>query len=586
MPHRIGHFFRELSRRHVFRVAAVYAAVAFVIFQAADLIFAALRLPDWAFTLVVVLGILGAPIAIVLAWAYDLTPQGVVRTQAAADSDESQGTRPPTATPLSRQISTAARESPFEPDALSRTAVAVLPFANLSGDAESDYFSDGITDDVITCLSKVPGLKVISRTSVMQYRKPAGNLKGIARELGVGSVLEGSVRRAGERVRITGQLIDARTDEHLWAETYDRNLEDVFAIQSDVALQIASALRAELTPADDERLRHSPTHSIEAYDLYLRGRHLWNRRTADDLRKCVGYFQRALEVDPNFALASAGLADAWVLLGVYGVEAPEQAMRRAREAADRALASDPTVAEALAARACVRACYDWDWNAAEREFRHAGRVAPMYGTAHQWFAMHCLTPQARFEEALEQLGLAYEIDPLSPAVRASRGVVHYFAGQSSKAATEYRGVLETHPEFALARYFHGQALEALGRMDEAVAELEEAARLTSGSPEVVAALGHALARGGDRDRALAQLEGLLARAEHAYVSPVLTAQIHIGLGDSRGALADLARARTSKAADLIWLAVRPVFAPLHGDPEFRSLLDSIGLPNTRTAARA
>jgi serine/threonine-protein kinase len=570
MPPRIRSIFGELSRRHVFRVAGVYAAVAFVVFQAADLIFSALELPEWAFQVVVIGGILGAPIALVLAWAYDLTPQGVVRTDPVIEP----------ARPAGASAGVTAAAGRDGTSAAPLTAIAVLPFANLSGDPESDYFSDGITDDVITGLCKVPGLKVISRTSVMQYRNAARNIREIAGELRVGSVLEGSVRRAGERVRITGQLIDARTDEHLWAEAFDRKLEDVFAIQSEVARQIASALRAELTPAVGERLSAPPTHSMEAYDLYLRGRHLWNRRTPEDLRKSVGYFQRALAVDPKFALASAGLADAWVILGIYGAEVPQEAMRRAREAADEALATDPIAAEALAARACVRACYDWDWGAAEREFRNAIRVAPMYGTAHQWFAMHCLTPLGRFEEALRQLQVASEIDPLSPAVRASQGVVRYFAGRPEAAAAEYRGVLEMHPEFTLARYFLGQALEAQGRTDEAVATFREVAELSSRSPEVVAALGHALGRAGDRREAEALLAELHARAERAYVSPVLTAQVHVGLGDAAGALSELARARTWKAADLIWLAVRPVFAPLRSEPAWRPLLSSIGLPVT------
>jgi eukaryotic-like serine/threonine-protein kinase len=572
MPDKIRHLIRELSRRHVFRVAAVYAAVAFVIFQAAQLIFAALAFPDWAFSLVVVLGLLGAPIALVLAWAYDLTPEGVIRTQGTAAQQPH--------APLAGPVSTMRPGSP-DPDAPSRTSVAVLPFVNLSGDPESDYFSDGITDDVITGLCKVPGLKVISRTSAMQYRNVTRNLPEIARELGVANVLEGSVRRAGGRVRVTAQLIDASSDAHVWADVYDRNLDDVLGIQRDISIEIAKALETEMSPSAEARVRQLPTRSVEAYDLYLRGRHLWNRRQVDDLRRSVGYFERALAADPGFALAAAGLADAFVILGIYGADEPEHAMRRARDAADRALQMDPGMPEALTARACVRASFDWDWSAAEREFLQVTRSAPLYGTAHQWFAMHCLAPLGRFDEALRELGLATEIDPLSPAVRASRGAVHYFAGRPAEAVAEYRTVIETHPEFSLARYFLGQALEAMGSAEAAVVEIEEAARVSGRPSEVVAALGHALASAGNAEGAanvLAELEG---RAARAYVSPVLLAQVHVGLGDRARALAALERAHTQRAADLIWLGVRPVFAPLHGEPAFASLLGTVGLPAPR-----
>jgi serine/threonine-protein kinase len=261
-------------------------------------------------------------------------------------------------------------------------------------------------------------------------------------------------------------------------------------------------------------------------------------------------------------------------------------MRRARDAADRALQIEPTMAEALTARACVRALYDWDWKAAEREFRHVTRIAPLYGTAHHWLAVHCLTPLGRFEEAQEQLRIACELDPLSPSVRASRGIVHYFAGRPSDAIPEYRTVLETHPDFALAHYFLGQALDALGHAREAVAEIQEAARLGARPPEVVAALGHALAASGDRAGAEAALAELEARASSAYVSPVLVAQVLVGLGERERALEALAHARSIRAADLIWLGVRPVFVPLRGEPDFDALLEAIGLTQARSAATA
>jgi TolB-like protein/Flp pilus assembly protein TadD len=571
MLEKARNFVHELSRRHVFKVGGVYAAAAFILFQAADLIFKGLGMSPRAFSIVVYAGIAGFPITLLLAWAYDLTSEGVVRTAA---SDPERVAPDPD---LSK--------APWPPD-IPRTSVAVLPFENLSGDSESDYFSDGITDEVITVLCKVPGLKVVSRTSVMQYRKTARNLRHIGRELRAGSIMQGTVRRAGDRVRVTAQLIDAATDAHLWAESYDRNLEDVFAIQSDLAFQIAGALQTELTSDQTDRIKRTPTTSVEAYDLYLRGRHFWGRRTLDDLKKSVEYFEEALAIDRKFALAIAGLADSLILLGLYGGEKPDAVMRRARDAADRALDLDSTLASAMAARACVRAVYDWDWSAAEREFKQATRAASGEVTAHQWFAMHCLTPIKRFDEAQEELRRAAEKDPLSPAVRASMGVVDYFRGRHEQALKTYETVLDTHPEFALAHQFKGQTLLAMGRTNEAIESLDEAARLSRRAPEVVAALGHAQAVAGNRTEAEALAKELNSLATIQYVSPVLMAQILVGLGDQTGALSALRRAHAQRASDLIWISVRPVFEPMHGDEGFESLAESIGLPSTRPPSSA
>jgi serine/threonine-protein kinase len=565
---RVRLFFRELSRRHVYRVAGVYAAVCFVVFQVAELIFEALRIPEWAFTLTVVLGLLGAPIALVLAWAFDLTPEGVQRTPPAGTATGSGSAPDPTPAP---HASLRTGEAP-------RNSVAVLPFANLSDSRENEYFSDGITDDVIASLCRARSLKVISRTSVMQYRDRRRSLREIGAELGVAAVLEGSVRRDGARVRIVAQLVDVASDQHLWAEVYDRRLEDIFAIQAEVAREIARALEVELSPRAERETGPSPTVSIEAYDLYLKGRYLWNRRTPDDIRRAREELERALALDPRFTLAYAALADVDLTLGIYGAAPPTEVMPRALRAAEHALALDPGLAEALTARACVRAIYEWDWDGAERDFQLALRSGPQYATAHHWYALHCLGPRGRFEEAWAALEGARELDPVSPALGASLAVVHHFQRRPEAAAGVCRGVLAANPDFSLAHFFLGQALEALGRRDEAVRALEEAVRLSRRSAEAVAALAHALAGRGDEARARELLNELEARAAHAYTSPVLLAQVHTALGEREAALSRLEEAVEQRSADLIWLGVRPVFDPLRGEARFEALLDSVGLP--------
>ena len=345
LPSRVRTFFFELRRRHVIRVGIAYAAVAFILIEAAGNIFPVVGLEGW-YPAVVVLGLAGFPLTLILAWLFDLGPGGVVVTPRAEDAAPSTRVSQDT-------IVSAARLDP--------KTVAVLPFDNLDGDAEDDYFADGITEEITARLSRIRDLKVVSRTSVMIFKDVKKNIRQVGRDLGAGSVVEGSVRRAQGRVRITAQLIDARSDEHVWAESYNRSLEDIFAIQSDVAESIATALQAELTPSEVAGLERKATDDLQAYDAYLKGRFLYNLRTEDGIRKSVGFLEEAIDRDPVFALAHAALADSFVLLGLYNADPPGRVMPRAKALALDALRLDPNLGEALTALACVRAIYDWDW---------------------------------------------------------------------------------------------------------------------------------------------------------------------------------------------------------------------------------
>jgi TolB-like protein len=373
-------FLTELKRRRVYRVGVVYGAIAFVIWQAAEISFPALGFPPWSLAFIIVLTFLGLPIALVLAWAFEITPEGVRRTEPPVE----------TATRIeasNRAIAAAAGVAVLAlaivaawlairdggPTASSdRKSIAVLPFDNLSSDPEVDqHFAEGIHDEIITYLSKIGDLKVTSRTSVMVYKDTDTSLRDIAAALDVATVLEGTVRRAADRVRITAQLIDAQTDEHLWTDVYERDYADIFAIQVEVAEHVATALRATLTPELEQRIRKRPTESLVAYDLYLRGRYFWNRRSRDDFYRAIEHFEQAIEEDPVYAQAYAGIADTYNLLAVYWMLPPSEAVPLAKAAAERALELDLNVAEAHNCLAHIHTWYDWNWPEAEARFAQA-----------------------------------------------------------------------------------------------------------------------------------------------------------------------------------------------------------------------
>ncbi|MEA2554630.1 MAG: adenylate cyclase, partial [Fimbriimonadaceae bacterium] len=381
-----------------------------------------------------------------------------------------------------------------------RRSIAVLPFTNMSADAENEFFSDGLTEDIIAQLSRISALKVISRTSVMQYKATVKNLRDIGRELGVSTILEGSVRKAGSQVRITAQLIDAKTDEHLWTETYDRELSDIFAVQSDVAQKIAEALRAKITASEQERIRRKPTENMEAYQWYLQGRVHLGKRTEESLRKAIGFFERAIATDPLYALAYTGLADAYIFMSLLEFMPPREAFPKARTAAEKALEIDPSLAEAHASLGLVRFQFDWDWPQAEKELTRAIELNPNYATAHHFFADY-LKGMGRFDEALVQIREAQELDPLSLAISSGVGHVLYLSRNYDQAIDAYRHTLELDPKFVQARLWFGRPFLQKGRFEEAISELQQAVDLSGGSTISLAVLAHAHAAAGHRDQA-------------------------------------------------------------------------------------
>lgn len=563
-------FVAELRRRRVFRVAVMYALVAWVLMQIGEIVFPALQLPDWSLTLLVVLLAFVFPVVLVLAWAFDLTPSGVVRTPSDADAGAAAG---PTVEAVDA-VDAAADAADMPAGPARHDGIVVLPFEDLSREKENEYFSDGITEDLIHRLYQASDLRVISRTSAWQYKDARAGAKQIAADLGVAYLVEGSVRRSGDAVRIVAQLIDAREDRHVWSDSYDRELQDIFAIQSDVAGCIADALHVTLGGDATEPSGPTGTTDLEAYDLYLKGRYLWNRRSARDLEDAVRQFQAAVERDACCTAARAGLAEAYVTLGIYGLEPAAEVMPRARDAAEEALRQSPGDPSARSALACVHAVYDWNWRQAEEDFQRIVRSHPQYSTAPQWYATNLLIPQGRFGDAVLQLDRAASVDPVSPAIESSLGVVAFMQGDYEEADRRFRALSERDDRLAFAHYYGGLSALYLGDPDAALAALDRAGRAGGDSTEVVAARGVAHAMAGREDEARDALRRMSANGGR-YASPVRLAQVHTALGETDAALDRLDEAVAARATDLIWIDVFPGFAPLRGHARYAAVRDRV-----------
>jgi len=568
-------FFAEIKRRHVIKVALVYAIVGWVVVQVAEVTFPLINVPPWAATLVVVLILLGFPIALVLAWAFDITPEGVVATPAAEAPAESS----PPASSLPDEASSAPRSvsAPVvEAKPVSERSIAIMPFANMSADLENEFFSDGVTETILAMLSRVRDLKVISRTSVMRFKGTTKSVHEIASELGVAHLVEGSVQRSGDRVRITAQLIDARTDEHHWAETYDRDLEDIFAIQSDVAERIVGSLQAALTRVEKAQLEGRPTDSVEAYERYLKGRHFLALRTGAALKQAVEWFRGAVEADSEFAQAWAGLADVYTLLPFYTEASPAEVRSEVRAAAERAMAIDPSLGEPHAALG-MTAQTAWDWEEAEREFRRAIELSPGSATAHHWYGGF-LTFRGEHDEAIAVLEHALELDPLSMPIHMALGGANARARRYDRAEAIYRKGLELDPNFAMLHSNLATLYQVQGRYEESLAELETTARLNPDWVELdnVAALRAGYAKSGERGYWEADLEWLESQ-EWLPRRALLIAAACAKLGRTDDAFTHLDRLVDSDHPRALQIARDPRFDPLRSDPRFAAILDKMGL---------
>jgi serine/threonine-protein kinase len=454
-------------------------------------------------------------------------------------------------------------------------SLAVLPLENLSGDPEQDYFSDGMTDALITDLSRIKTLRVISRTSTMRYKATDKPLPEIAQELDVDAVVEGSVLRVGDRVRITAQLIEAGTDRHLLAESYERDLTDILALQGEVARAIAEKIRIALTPQDTARFSNRRQVDQEAHETYLKGRLYLNEQTDEGYWKAIDYFNQAIARDPGYAPAYAGLADSYSSLG-WSALPPHEAFPKAKAAVFKALEIDDTLSEAHASLGYIRTFYDWDWSAAERDFKRAIELNPNSVDAHVFYHW-CLRVQGRLAESQAEIARAYELDPLSTYLMAMEDS-HYTSGQYHQAIDRLREVLDLDPTLAIGHWWLGLAYLQEAMYNEAIAAFQEALALSEASTEYLAWLGRANAMAGRRDKALQIIDELNARSKQEYIASNHFATIYIGLGDKDKAFEWLEKTYEERSGWMVWLQTAPEFDSLRSDPRFADLLRRMGFP--------
>src|SRR5713101_2261550 len=459
-------------------------------------------------------------------------------------------------------------------------SLAVLPLENLSHDPEQEYFADSMTEALTTELAQISSLKVISHTSAVQYKGTKKSLPQIAQELSVDAVVEGAVQRSGDKVEITVQLIQAPTDRHLLAKSYERGLRDVLALQREIARAITDEIKAKLTPQEPARLTTARPVNPEAHDAYLRGRYFQYKRTGEGLKRSVEYFEQSVAKDPASALAYSGLSDSYSILGVLGYLSPQQASPKAEAAAVKALAMDETLAEAHTALAFVKTNYDWDFSTAEREFKRAIQLNPGYPRAHSLYAAY-LGGQGRIDEALAEIKRALELDPLSVYDNTNLGGYLYKARRYDQAIRQFQMTLEMDPNLLQAHRWLGQVYESKEMYGEAIAEFQKAIGLGRGYPPSLANLAHAYAVSGKRGQALRLLSRLkeLELSKQEYVSAYDLAVIYTGLGEKDQALKSLERAYEQRDGWMaLWLKTDPRLDPLRADQRFASLLRRIGLP--------
>jgi TolB-like protein/Flp pilus assembly protein TadD len=584
-------FFAELKRRNVYKVALAYIVAGWALSQGITQVLPVFDIPNWIIRLIVLLIIIGLPIALALAWMFEITPQGIKRTET-ADAMLTSARQKQRAWIyvvvvgallsiglflLGRYTAQTPRQSETATGtALLQKSIAVLPFENLSGNPENAYFTQGIQEEIVTRLAKIADLKVISRTSTQHFKSSPENLAQIAKQLGVANILEGSVQRSGDQVRVNVQLIKAATGAHLWADTFDRKLIDIFAVESDIATTIAQTLQATLTGSEKTSIAKRSTASTEAYELYLKGRFFWNKRTGADLRTATEYFNQALGKDPNYALAYAGLGDSYSLLPIYGVASPADSFPQAKAAAKKALELDDTLAEAHCSLALVLQFYDYDIEQSLKEFERAIQLNPNYATAHHWYG-ELLAALGRFEEGIAELKRAQQLDPLSLIISADLGEVHTKGRKYDKAIEQLRKAIEMDPRFYRAHWSLGKALQLKGRLNEGIAEYRKAVELND-DPFSLALLGQAYARAGQREEAQKILARLSDAAKSRYVSAYSFALLYLALGDKERAIHELERTYRERAGNAFSLKADPMLDDLRGNPRFEALMQKVFAP--------
>ena len=578
----MANFFSELKRRNVYKVAVAYIVAGWALSQGIAQVFPVFDVPNWIIRLIVLLLIIGFPVAVVLAWAFEITPEGIKRTE---DVDPAVEGRTKSHIWIYIVIAGALfsiglfmlgrygfREKVSSSNEALAKSIAVLPFGNLSRDPDNEYFAAGIQDEIITRLAQISDLKVISCTSTQRYKGSSENLRQIASELGVTNILEGSVQKANDEVHVNVQLLNALTDSHLWADTFDRKLTDVFGVESEIAKTIADTLRAKLTGREAATLSARPTENSAAHELYLKGRFFWNKRDATDLEKALVYFQQAAKEDPNYALAWSGIADVYVLLPLFGGANPADAYPKAKEAANKAIALDSNLAEPHSALGLIASVFDFDAPLSMREFEKAIALNPNYATAHHWLGNGLLESIGDFDRSIAEMKRALELDPLSIPINGDLGVAYYFAGRYPEGIAQVRKALDLDPNSYYLHYNLGEALEVSGDLPGAISEYEKSVALDN-DPYPLALLGHAQALNGNGDAARKVLQQLAASSR--YAPDYSVGLVYLGLGDKNQAMDWFEKSFAKRQPDMNTIRFDPLLKPLHDDPRFEQLAEKI-----------
>ena len=584
---------QRLKERKLVQWALAYVAAAFAILQGIDIVAQRFGWPEQIMRLVIMTLSIGLFVTLVLAWYHGergaqrvngtellilallLAVGGAFLWQFASGARRSAVEKRP-----NEQTAVALPAS-----AIPDKSIAVLPFDNLSDDKSNSYFAEGVQDEILTRLARVADLKVISRTSTQKYKSAPDNLREIAKQLGVMHVVEGSVQKAADQVRVNVQLINAMNDAHLWADTYDRKLTDIFAVESEISKTIADMLQAKLSGSEEKAMSQKPTENPEAHELYLKGRFLWNKRTAADLRKSIDYFNQAIAKDPNYAPAYVGLAQTWMVLSAYNGGAPVETCPKAEVAARKALALDDTSTDALVALASYKAVYQFDYAGALKGYERAIQLNPNDATAHHWLATDVLATIGDCDREVAEMKRAIELDPLSLVLQTNLANAYMHSGRLDEAIAQFRKTIELDGSFYFAQWSYGLALELQGKIPEATVQYEKAAAI-SDDPIVLGMLGHIYGITGRKDEAQKLLERLRESRKERYTSAYALALISLGLGDRADALDWLEQAyRDHDGNNIGPIRIDPLLIPLHGDPRYEALAEKI-LPARQFAKSA
>lgn len=586
---RIINFWKELKRRKVIQVVTVYAASAFVILELVDILAPSLRLPEWTLNLVLLILCVGFVIAIILSWIYDIQPEGgIARTEAVEKhkAEEIQGSS--RGWKIASYISFAVIAVLLVMHVVSRNdrsgkkevpdkSIAVLPFGSLSDDPEKQYLADGVMEAILLHLSRIEDLRVTSRTSVEQYRNTEKTVNEISAELNVAFILEGSFQKYGDQAKLTVTLIKPGEESNVWSNEYDRIWKDIFVVQGEVAKAVARELASLIKPEEVDGMVKMPTRNLKAYELYLTGRGFWNRWIDEDIRKGMDYFQKAIHLDPEFALAYAGLANAYNTVSFYSLTDPEETYPKAKELAQKALEIDPQLPEAHIALAYVKIYYDWDWEGGEKEFRRAIELDPENVTAHHLYA-YSLILQTRYGEAMNELGTALALDPSNLILNRTLGDFYFHMRDYEKAEDQLIKTLEMDPAFNYAHAYLGMVYLQESRCEQAIAELRKEIEYGTGTEDVALAWqGFAFGKCGKIQQGKEILEVFLDRSEHEYIPPSFLAWQYFALGEYDAGFTWLHTAFDERDTWLTELKNSHFFDPIRSDSRYMEMLEKMNL---------